>query len=202
MAERISSMSGVVNRTRVDPWAKSDEHHHHLAVNMKKRQEGHDHLLPFFENGPEGPDLSLEGDHIAMGQHGRLGKSGGAAGVGQGRQVFPGSIDLRGAGADISSSAPEKDEPRPASISSAVGGLHAAVGLAWALLPKAFLQAAEDIRRCWSGSHVSRLSARPFQVVIEDVLADHGLGLAVFDLMFDFDAGVDRADRGDLGAQP
>ena len=41
-----------------------------------------------------------------------------------------------------------------------------------------------------------------FQVVIEDVLADNGFGLAVGDLVFDLDAGIDRTDRCHLGAQP
>ena len=38
-----------------------------------------------------------------------------------------------------------------------------------------------------------------FQVVIEDILADDGPGLAVLDLVLDLDTGVDRADGRDLG---
>ena len=38
-----------------------------------------------------------------------------------------------------------------------------------------------------------------FQIVIEDVLADDDVGLAVRDLVLDLDAGVDRADGRDLG---
>ncbi len=40
------------------------------------------------------------------------------------------------------------------------------------------------------------------QIIEEDVLADDGPGLAVRDLVFDFDAGIDGADGRDLGPQP
>ena len=104
------------------PLGQSAEHHHHLAVDVEKGQEGHDHLFPLFEDGPEGPGLALQGDEIAMGQHGRLGKPGGAPGVGQDRQVFPG-IDGHGGGRGriFLQQLLKGVNPRPCSSDSAVG---------------------------------------------------------------------------------
>ena len=70
--------------------------------------------FPSSKMGQKARDLGLQGDQVAMGQHGRLGQPGGPAGVGQGRQVCPGiDGDRRGAEGDISSAAPEKSRPPP-----------------------------------------------------------------------------------------
>ena len=191
----------MVNSTRVDPWANSGEHDHHLTVNMKKGQKGHDHLFPLFEDRPECPGLRLQGNEIAMGQHGRLGKPGRPPGVGQDRQVFPGiNGNLGGLGGIFFQQVLKGVNPGFVERFHC-GGRFPAHWPWFTPLPNQFLQGRKVFLDTGQDHPLQRDSGL-LQVIIEDVLADGRLGLAVLDLMSDFDTGVDWADGRDLGPQP
>jgi hypothetical protein len=176
------------------------QHHHHLSIDVEKREKSHAHFLPFFKKGPEREDLGLEGNHVAMGQDGRFGQACGASCVGQDSDVFARvNGDLRGLGRVFVNQILEREK---SGFLDLLGGwhMHAAIGLGQSTLSEPLLESGKILTDACE-DHPVQVYSGLLHITVENVLTDHGLCFTVFELMFDLLARVNRADGRYLGAQ-
>ena len=164
--------------------AQAVQHDHRLAVDVEERQEGENHLLARLE-GPESRlSADQRGDQVVMRQHDALRIPGRAAGVGQRGDVgFRVERDVGG--------------PRWMALQQILQPMRLGRSLH---LPREQTferrQVLADVR------HYEQIDGDPRfrDLLVEDILADHGSGAAVLELVAHLVAGVDRADRRDRGA--
>ena len=161
------------------PLAQPVEHDHDLAVDVEERQEGEDHLLARLEIRERRLSHRLRRDQVRVRQHHALRIAGGAAGIGQCREVGVGIDRDRGRLGGILL----EQILQPVDLAGHLG-----------LLAEQALQRGEVLVDIGDDHQIER-RARFRHLLIEDVLADDGAGAAVLELVAHFVAGVDRADR-------
>ena len=166
------------------PLAQALQHDHDLAVDMEERQEGEDHLLALLEDRERRLRHGLRRDQVVVREHHALRVAGGAAGVGQRREVGF-RVDRH------------RRRLRRIFLQQVLQPVDLARDLG--LLREQALERRQVLVDV-GHHHEIQLRARLRHLLVQDVLADDRARAAVLELVAHLVAGVDRADRRHGGA--